>query len=137
MRYIYRFDQPQPDERTRLRLTPLQLIERLAALIPPPRLHRHRYHGVLAPNAPLRAQVTALARQLPAPLPEAAPLPHSPERPPARYPGSGPGRALWALLLARIYEVLPPRCVAAAHQAYAQLHAKAAQQKKTRVAAAA
>jgi hypothetical protein len=30
-----------------LRPTPLQLIERLAALIPPPRLHRHRYHGVL------------------------------------------------------------------------------------------
>jgi hypothetical protein len=23
------------------------------ALIPPPRIHRHRYHGVLAPNAPL------------------------------------------------------------------------------------
>jgi hypothetical protein len=38
-------------------------------------------------------------------------LPHSPERPPARYPGSGPGQALWALLLARIYEVLPLRCV--------------------------
>jgi hypothetical protein len=32
-----------------LRLTPLALIERLAALIPPPRIHRHRYHGVLAP----------------------------------------------------------------------------------------
>jgi hypothetical protein len=44
---IYRFDQPQPDGRPQLRLTPLQLIERLAALIPPPRLHRHRYHGVL------------------------------------------------------------------------------------------
>jgi hypothetical protein len=25
----------------------LELIERLAALIPPPRLHRHRSHGVL------------------------------------------------------------------------------------------
>ena len=30
-------------------LTPLELIDRLAALIPPPRLHRHSYHGVLAP----------------------------------------------------------------------------------------
>ncbi|HAY28228.1 MAG TPA: hypothetical protein DIT03_11150 [Candidatus Accumulibacter sp.] len=36
-------------------------MERLAALIPLPRRHRHRYYGVLAPNAPLRAQVTALA----------------------------------------------------------------------------
>ena len=26
---------------------------------PPPRVHRHRYHGVLAPNSPLRDQVTA------------------------------------------------------------------------------
>ena len=62
---VYRFAKPQPDGRTELRLTPLELIERLAALIPPPRLHRHRYHGVLAPNSPLRAQVTAW-RQPPA-----------------------------------------------------------------------
>jgi Putative transposase len=44
---IYRFDHSQPDGRTQLRLTPLQLIERLAALILPPRLHRRRYHRVL------------------------------------------------------------------------------------------
>ena len=42
-------------------LTPLELIERLAALIPPSRQHRHRNYGVLAPNAPLRAAITALA----------------------------------------------------------------------------
>ncbi len=57
---VYRSPKPQPDGRTELRLTPLELIERLAALIPPPRLHRHRYHGVLAPNAPQRAQLTAV-----------------------------------------------------------------------------
>ena len=44
-----------------LHLTPLELIERIAALVPPPRTHRHRYFGVLAPNSPLRAAVTALA----------------------------------------------------------------------------
>ena len=31
------------------------------SLGPPPRRHRHRYHGVLAPHAPLRAAVTARA----------------------------------------------------------------------------
>ncbi|MCU0735765.1 MAG: transposase [Methylotetracoccus sp.] len=36
-------------------------MDQLAALIPPPRKHRHRYHGVLAPNAPLRNAVTAQA----------------------------------------------------------------------------
>jgi hypothetical protein len=39
-------------------LTPLEFIARIAALIPPPRQHRHRYYGVLAPNAPQRGQVT-------------------------------------------------------------------------------
>ena len=38
-------------------LSPLARFERLAALIPPPRRDRHRYYGVLAPNAPLRAQL--------------------------------------------------------------------------------
>ena len=45
-----------------LHLTPLELIVRVAALVPPPRTHRHRFFGVLAPNSPLRAAVTALAQ---------------------------------------------------------------------------
>ncbi len=43
-------------------LTPLELIDRIAKLVPPPRTHRHRYYGVLAPNSPLRAAVVALAQ---------------------------------------------------------------------------
>jgi len=39
-------------------LTPLELLDRLAALVPPPRLHRYRYFGVLAPNSPLRASTS-------------------------------------------------------------------------------
>ena len=61
-RLIYDLSKPQPNGHTKLMLTPLVLIDRLAALIPPPRGHRHRYHGVLAPNALLRAAVTALAQ---------------------------------------------------------------------------
>ena len=38
-------------------------LERLALLIHPPRIHRHRYHGVLAPNAKLRSQVIVLGRE--------------------------------------------------------------------------
>jgi hypothetical protein len=44
-----------------MHLTPLELIERISALVPPPRIHRHRYFGVLTPNSPLRAAVSALA----------------------------------------------------------------------------
>ena len=42
-------------------LTPLELIDRIAALVPPPRTHRHRNFGGLAPNSPHSAAVTALA----------------------------------------------------------------------------
>jgi hypothetical protein len=49
-RVVYRLPKPQRDGTTSLTLTPLELIDHLAALIPPPRLHRHRYHRVLAPN---------------------------------------------------------------------------------------
>ena len=35
----------------RIELSPLELIEKPAALVPPPRLNLVRYHGVLAPNA--------------------------------------------------------------------------------------
>jgi len=36
-------------------------LEWLAHLVTPPRIHKHRYCGVLAPNAKLRRAVTELA----------------------------------------------------------------------------
>jgi hypothetical protein len=45
-----------------LLLTPLELIDRIAALVPPPRKHRLRHFGVSAPNSPLREFVTAMVR---------------------------------------------------------------------------
>ena len=44
-----------------LYITPMDQIARLAALVPPPRAHGHRYDGELAPLSPLRAAVVALA----------------------------------------------------------------------------
>ena len=49
-RLLYRLPKPGPDGRTQIILSPLALIGRIAALVPPPRQHRHRYYGVLAPN---------------------------------------------------------------------------------------
>jgi hypothetical protein len=62
-RIVYRLPRPAPDGATALSLTPLEFLERLALLIHPPRIHRHRYHGVLAPHAKLRDQVIALGRE--------------------------------------------------------------------------
>ena len=37
-----------------LRLSASEFLDRVAALIPPPRKHRHRYFGVLAAPVPMR-----------------------------------------------------------------------------------
>jgi hypothetical protein len=113
-------------------LTPLELINRIAQLVPPPRTHRHRYYGVLAPNSPLRAAVTAMAQaeQVVAPVVRSAVadaactasgsasgVPGVPgvdaaaqPEPPAKPKPRPPSHYLWAALIARIYEVFPLLC---------------------------
>ncbi len=89
-------------------------LERLVAFVPPPRMHRHRYHGVLAPHAGLRAAVVAIGRS-PAEMPSPAdgvtlhPVPGDLDELPR---SASPARIRWAVLLARIYEVLPLLCPA-------------------------
>ena len=48
---------PWRDGTTQLVMSPLEFMQRLAALVPRPRLHLIRFHGVLVPNARLRAMV--------------------------------------------------------------------------------
>jgi hypothetical protein len=102
---VYHSPKPRLDGSSDLVLTPLELIDKIAALVPPPRAHRHRYYGVLAPNSALRAAVTALA-----PVQVIAPLPavdaNAEEEP--RYRAAS--HYLWAMLLARIYEAFPLAC---------------------------
>jgi hypothetical protein len=53
-RLLYRFPKPRApteggsDGRTEIILSPLQLLERLVAFVPPPRMHRHRSLAHLA-----------------------------------------------------------------------------------------
>jgi hypothetical protein len=54
----YRLKTPYRDGTTHIVLEPLDFIARLAALVPPPRVHLRRYHGVFAAHAALRAAVT-------------------------------------------------------------------------------
>jgi hypothetical protein len=48
-RIRYTLPKPGPEGQTSLLLTPLELLDQLAALIPPPR--RHHYHGAFAPHS--------------------------------------------------------------------------------------
>lgn len=116
-RVRYRLPKPRPDGCTELILSPPQLIERVAALVPPPRRHRLRYYGVLAPNAALRPAVTALAPEQDAEASALGPAalngalsPAADEADPAHKDNSRKARYLWAVLLARIYEAFPLTC---------------------------
>jgi len=61
-RYRWKLKRPWSDGTCALRFDPVELMERLAALIPPPRQNLVRYHGVLAPNAKLRSRVVGYVR---------------------------------------------------------------------------
>ena len=60
-RLAYSLPKPRPDGQIVALSHPLGAARPVAVLIPPPRRHHHRYHGLLAPNASLRAAVTARA----------------------------------------------------------------------------
>jgi len=50
----YRLKTPYRDGTTHIALEPVDFMARLAALVPPPRVHLTRFHGVFAPHAALR-----------------------------------------------------------------------------------
>ncbi|MFQ5516345.1 MAG: transposase [Acidimicrobiia bacterium] len=136
---LYQLPKPRPDlpvpgrqtgGQTMLRLDPLEFLDRLASLVPPPRSHRHRYCGVLAPNARLRPMVTARAG-LPVEITEAeqaaaASAEPAPTTAKTAAPASGSRcSSLWAAMLARIfprYGLRPTRDARAYGQASQQLH---------------
>jgi hypothetical protein len=124
---VYRLPVPDMHGREVLRRTPLELLDRLAHLVPPPRIHRHRYHGVLAPNARLRSTVVSMGRPEPDEIPvdtkrlPSSDLPSHPVAPPDRFDEPGPtgpttrsrsSRMLWAQLVARGHrrEALVAKC---------------------------
>nr|WP_301340457.1 transposase [Corallococcus exercitus] len=53
-RIAYRMKRPLPDGTTHLLFTGLELLRRVASLVPPPRANLTRFHGVFAPGAKLR-----------------------------------------------------------------------------------
>ncbi|HEY5720282.1 MAG TPA: transposase [Gammaproteobacteria bacterium] len=66
-RLLYALRHGWKDGTTHVAFEPLELIDRLAALVPPPRFHTVRYHGVLASRSKHRAEVVPVAS-----MPEAA-----------------------------------------------------------------
>jgi len=60
---VYTFTHPWSDGTTGIRLSPLELLEKLAALVPLPHVHLVRYGGCLAPHSHLRGAILPTPRQ--------------------------------------------------------------------------
>jgi hypothetical protein len=116
---VYSLRKPTMDGRTELILTPVELIHKLSQLITPSRIHKHRYCGVLAPNAKLRKAVIESA----GPAGSTQLLLDKAREKMAIDESAGESTEpnlirkaaahCWALLLVRIYECMPllcPRC---------------------------
>ena len=69
---VYTFSKPWSDGTTGITLSPLELLEKLAALVPLPRVHLVRYGGCLAPHSRLRGAITPTPRQQGVEGPEAS-----------------------------------------------------------------
>jgi hypothetical protein len=92
---------PHRDGTTDIVLEPLDSIARLAALVPPPRVHLTRFHGVFAAHAALRAAITPGGRGTGAQKRAAA----SEQLTPADI------RMNWARRLKRVFGVEIEQCV--------------------------
>ena len=84
---------------THIVLTPMEFMQRLAALVPRPRLHLIRFHGVLAPNAKLRSKV------VPTPAPQTTAGESD-----CTHQHSASLRMTWARLLKRVFDIDVERC---------------------------
>ena len=60
---VYTFSRPWSDGTTGIKLSPLELLEKLAALVPLPRVHLVRYAGFLVPHSALREAIIPTSRQ--------------------------------------------------------------------------
>ena len=116
-RLLYRLKRRWRDGTTHVIYEPLELMERLAALVPPPRFNVTRYYGVLAPAAAFRILIVPQA-EASSPPPHAgcqfgvgAPEPDSGKIKKKR--GCQPRNYSWARLMERVFELdvlACPRC---------------------------
>lgn len=100
---IYRFKKPWDDGTTAMKLTPMELMERLVALVPRPRVHLTRFHGVLAPHYKYRKQIIPKAPPLKLAQDQEIIEPQPLELKKKNIP--------WARLLARVFGIDVETCI--------------------------
>lgn len=99
---IYKFKKPWDDGTTAMKLTPMELMERLVALVPRPRVHLTRYHGVLGPHYKHRRQIVPKPPELKLVQENQTKEPQQLELKKKNIP--------WARLLARVFSIDVETC---------------------------
>ncbi len=97
---VLKLKTPYRDGTSHLVMSPLEFMHRLAALVPRPRLHLIRFHGVLAPHAKLRAAIV--------PIPAQTTTAHAAD---CDHAHGASARMSWAHLLKRVYDLDVERCL--------------------------
>ena len=113
-----RLKRPWSDGTTHILLDPLDFLSKLAALVPPPRVHLLRYSGVFAPNAKLRPHV------VPRPQSEGARTHRGNEQEKHSADATAPlhtRRWRWAELIRRVFETDILRCPKCGRQGLPEL----------------
>lgn len=105
-RVRYQLKTPWRNGTTHVEFEPIEFMAKLAALVPPPRAHLTRFHGVFAPNANLRSQLTPSGRgKRPAPDPDATDA--NTDR---RTPDEKRRAMSWAQRLKRVFNIDVTTC---------------------------
>jgi len=98
---VLQLKSPYQDGTTHIVLSPLEFMQRLATLVPRPRLNLIRFHGVLAPNAKLRSAIIPNAQKTEKDTSDAQDdAPHS----------SASVRISWTRLLKRVFDIDIEHC---------------------------
>ncbi len=92
---VYTFSRPWSDGTTGIKLSPLELLEKLAAIVPLPRAHLVRYAGCLAPHSKLRDAIIPTPRQ---------------QGVDGNETRTGTPRWSWASLLGRVFDLAMATC---------------------------
>ena len=95
---VYRFKKPWADGTTAVKMTQMEMIERLAALVPRPRIHLTRFHGVLGPHYKYRKLIVPKKKEQPT-------LTLAPNGDDSKPKAAHPQRISWARLLARVFNI--------------------------------
>ncbi len=98
---VLQLKSPYQDRTTPIVMSPFEFMQRLAALVPRPRLNLIRFHGVLAPNAKLRPQIIPGRPDT---------LKDTSDELQGAPPQSTRARISWARLLKRVFDIDIERC---------------------------